>query len=98
MDSQQEIIDSYDLESYLGVISRRISLRGEMLRGISQLWVEYDSIEGAEIASQLGVELGHIGRQLKLFKNQLCQKCATTEVAEFVSFGSVLERCDGRQE
>jgi hypothetical protein len=80
-------IELTDLGTCLGRIARQVLLRGEMLRGISKLWIEYDSIEGAEIASQLGAELGQIGRQLKLLREQLCQNCQLIKVEEGIRFG-----------
>jgi hypothetical protein len=87
MEKQDEFVEHTDLGTYLGELSRRLLLRGEMLRGIGHLWGEYDSTEGAEIAVQLGVELGQIGQQLKLLRNQLCQDCQIKELTEIITFG-----------
>ncbi len=91
MDEQnrtQEYIDRYDLAGYLSEISDRILLRSEMLRGINNLLGEYDSEEGKQIFTQLGVELGHISRQLSLIGDQLCHNCQLKVVTDVLSIQS----------
>jgi len=85
MEKSNEIREATDLGTFLGQIARQISLRGEMLRGISNQMGEYDSIEGAQIFRQLGVELDRIGQQLNLLEDHLCNGCQLKVVTEIIS-------------
>ena len=79
---QEYITDAYDLGGFLGEIGRRVALMGETLRGIAKLTEEHDSAESGALLNTAGVELGRLGQQLKLIRDQLCHRCEMLNVEE----------------
>jgi hypothetical protein len=86
MEKQDEFVEHTDLGTYLGQIARCLLLRGEMLRGVSQLWLEGETDELVEICSELGIEVSRLGRQLKLLRDHICNNCQMKSVEESVRF------------
>jgi hypothetical protein len=93
MENQQEK-ETTDLGTFLGRISRRIILRGELLRGLAPIWTEGDTEEFLEIISEMGVEITDLGRRLKLIQKQLCSTCQMKHVEESISIGKAKDKED----
>ncbi len=78
--------DNTDLGTFLGEIGRRVLLSKEALWGLNKSWREGESEESAEVVEQLSAELSGLGQQIKLVRNQLCQKCALKKVKKSIQF------------
>ena len=86
MEKHDECFDATDLATFMGEIARRVWLVRETLWGFNKTWREGESEESAELVEQLSAELSSLGRQIKLVRNQLCQKCALKKVKKTIQF------------
>ncbi len=83
---EKELIENYDLSTYLGDIGVQVLLKGEVLVEFGNSWQKGEFEESASIIRALGRELTQIGQELELARNQLCQTCALKNVRKSTSF------------
>jgi hypothetical protein len=82
---ENQVYDRTDVFTFLGDIAKRLSKESDCLRALSDTWFEKNTDENDCLAMS-SADIARLGRQLLGIREQLCQACATKEVAEGLIF------------
>ncbi len=83
---ENQLYDRTDVFTFMGDIAKRLAKEGECLQALADTWLDKNTDEHDCLVLS-GVGISRLGRKLLVLRGQLCQACATKEVAEGLIFG-----------